>query len=105
MAKTAVIKTGGKQYLVKRGDKLKVEKLKGKEDSKFAIKDVLMIFDGDRLVELGKPKCKSDVKVKILEHGKAKKVSVIKYKRKTRYRRNIGHRQPYTQIEIVSIGS
>ena len=105
MAKMAVIKTGGKQYLVKKGDKLKVEKLKGEPGKETVFKDVLLVFDGNKSLEIGKPKCKTSVKGKIIKTDRVKKVSVIKYKPKVRYRRNVGHRQPYTEVEISSIGS
>ncbi len=98
----AVIKTGGKQYIVKPGQKLKVEKLPAQtgEVVKF---DTLMIAENDK-VNLGKPSLGEIVEGKVFEHGKSEKISVIKYKRKTRYRRNVGHRQPYTKVEIVKIG-
>lgn len=99
----AVIKTGGKQYLVKKGDKLKIEKLNGKEGDivKF---DTLLITDekGDN-VEIGKPAVKSKVEAKILKHAKDKKILVVKYKSKTRYLRRVGHRQHFTQVEIQKI--
>lgn len=99
----AVIKTGGKQYLVKKGDKLKIEKLNGKEGDivKF---DTLLITDekGDN-VEIGKPVVKSKVEAKILKHAKDKKILVVKYKSKTRYLRRVGHRQHFTQVEIQKI--
>lgn len=98
----AIIKTGGKQYLVKPGDKIKVEKLDKKEGENFAFTDVLLV-EKNRKVEVGAPKVKAEVEAKILSHGKADKVIVFKYKSKKRYSRKIGHRQPYTEIEIVGI--
>lgn len=99
----AVIKTGGKQYLVKKGDKLKIEKLNGKEGDTVKF-DTLLITDekGDN-VEIGKPVVKSKVEAKILKHDKDKKILVVKYKSKTRYLRRVGHRQHYTQVEIQKI--
>lgn len=99
----AVIKTGGKQYLVKKGDKLKIEKLNGKEGDTVKF-DTLLITDekGDN-VEIGKPTVKSKVEAKILKHDKDKKILVVKYKSKIRYLRRVGHRQHYTQIEIQKI--
>ena len=99
----AVIKTGGKQYLVKKGDKIKIEKLEGKEGSEINFTDVLLL-QKDKKVEIGKPIIK-DAKVvaKILEQGKGKKIIIFKYKSKKRYKKKAGHRQPYTEIEIKDI--
>jgi len=101
----AVIKTGGKQYKVKKGDKIKVEKLDEKEGKSIKLKDVLLIADEKgKDVKIGTPNVSgATVEAKVLEHGKAKKVRVIKYKRKIRYRKEYGHRQPFTQLEITSI--
>lgn len=99
----AIIKTGGKQYLVKAGDKIKIEKLPEKKGS--AIKfDTLLTTDAKgSKVEIGKPLLKSKVEAKILKQDRAKKITVIKYKSKTRYKRKIGHRQPYSLVEISKI--
>jgi len=99
----AVIKTGGKQYLVKPGDKLKVEKLEGEEGAGVSFSDVLLVEKSKKL-EIGTPKVKdAKVEAKILSHGKGDKIIVFKYKAKKRYSRKIGHRQPYTEIEITAI--
>lgn len=99
----AIIKTGGKQYIVKPGDKLKIEKLDKKEGADISFSDVLLV-EKNKKVEIGKPKVKeAKVEAKVLKHGKAEKVIVFKYKPKTRYARKIGHRQPYTEIEITGI--
>jgi large subunit ribosomal protein L21 len=98
----AIIKTGGKQYIVKPGDKLKVEKLELKEGENFSITDVLLVEDGKK-VEIGTPMLKTAVEAKVLNHGKNEKVIVYKYKPKTRESRKVGHRQPYTEIEIIGI--
>ncbi len=101
----AVIKTGGKQYKVKNGDKIKVEKMDEKEGKTIKLKDILLIADDKgKEVKVGTPTVKgATVEVKVLEHGKAKKVRVIKYKPKVRYRKEYGHRQPFTKLEILSI--
>ena len=101
----AVIKTGGKQYLVKKGDKIKIEKLEGKEGSEINFTDVLLL-EKDKKVEIGKPVIK-DAKVvaKILEQGKGKKIIIFKYKAKTRYKKKTGHRQPFTEVEVIKISS
>ena len=99
----AVIRTGGKQYKVQKGDTLKVEKLDSKEGSSVNFSDVLLYTDG-KIVEVGIP-IVSGVKVtgKILEHGKGDKVIIYKYKRRKRYAKKKGHRQPHTKVEIIDI--
>ena len=99
----AVIKTGGKQYLVKIGDKIKVEKLPGKEGSAIKFDTLLTTDEKGTKVDVGKPLLKSKVEGKILKQDKAKKLIVIKFKSKTRYTRRIGHRQPFSLIEIEKI--
>jgi large subunit ribosomal protein L21 len=98
----AIIKTGGKQYIVKPGDKLKVEKLERKEGEEFSLSEVLLVEKNDK-VEIGNPLVKADVTAKVLSHGKGEKIIVFKYKPKKRESRKIGHRQPYTEIEIIGI--
>jgi len=101
--KIAVIKTGGKQYKVKQGSIVKIEKL-NKEIGENVVFETLMIVDedGSNLV-LGKPSLGEKVEGKVLEQGKSDKINVLKYKNKTRYLRNRGHRQPFTKIEISEI--
>lgn len=104
MSLLAVIKTGGKQYLVKKGDILRIEKLDEKVGKKIFFKDVFLCFDDKKKdVEIGQPTLKTKVEVEVLAQEKAKKIKVIKYKPKTRYHRTRGHRQPYTEIKILSI--
>lgn len=103
MAKIAIIKTGGKQYKVEAGKSLKIEKLPLEVGATVKF-ETLMVAEADgATVELGKPSLGERVEAKVLEQDKAEKVSVIKYKNKTRYKRNVGHRQPYTKVEISSI--
>ena len=98
----AIIKTGGKQYIVKPGDKLKVEKLDKKEGEEFSFSDVLLV-EKNKKIEIGNPLVKAEVQAKILNHGRGDKIIVYKYKAKKRESRKIGHRQPYTEIEIIGI--
>jgi len=98
----AIIRTGGKQYLVQPGDKIKVEKLEKKEGEEFSFQDVLLI-EKDKKIEIGTPVLKMEVQAKVLSHGKGDKVIVYKYKPKKRESRKIGHRQPYTEVEIIGI--
>jgi large subunit ribosomal protein L21 len=99
----AVIKTGGKQYLVEPGKKIKVEKITGKEGKEIAFKEVLLVEKNKKL-EIGTPLVKgAKVSAKILSQGKDDKVVILKYKSKTRYRVKKGHRQPFTEVEITGI--
>ena len=98
----AIIKTGGKQYVVQPGDKIKVEKIDKKEGETFAFSEVLLVEKNEK-VEVGSPTVKAEVEAKVLSHGKDDKVIVFKYKPKKRESRKIGHRQPYTEIEIIGI--
>jgi len=99
----AVIKTGGKQYLVKEGDKVKVEKLEGKEGDKITFSEILFLGD-EKSVKIGTPLVDgASVEGKILKQGKAKKVTGIKHKAKKRYKVKFGHRQLITEVEIVKI--
>lgn len=99
----AIIKTGGKQYLVKPGDKIKIEKIDKKEGSEITFKEVLLV-EKNKKVEIGTPLVKgAKVIGKILSQGKAKKVIIFKYKPKTRYKVKKGHRQPFTEVEILKI--
>jgi large subunit ribosomal protein L21 len=101
----AVIATGGKQYKVQEGEILRVEKLDGDVGAPIAFDQVLMISDGET-VQVGDPMLESmAVRGRIVEQGKAKKILVFKYKRRKRYRRKQGHRQPYTAVKIDAIGA
>jgi len=94
---TAIIETGGKQYLVKTGDKIQVETLAGEAGATLTF-DKVLFHDGT----VGKPYIAgAAVTGKILKQGRGKKIHVLKYRPKSKYRRKIGHRQAYTEIEIV----
>ena len=101
----AIIKTGGKQYLVSPGQKIKIEKIVKKEGSEIIFNEVLLLEKGKK-IEIGTPLIKG-VKVigKIVRHDKAKKVIIFKYKAKKRYKVKKGHRQPFTEVEIIKIES
>lgn len=100
----AVIKTGGKQYKVSEGDIVKVEKLPLEEGQEVVLEEVLLINDENGNVKVGKPVVEgAKVIGKVLEQGKAKKIYVMKYKRRKNYRRKQGHRQPFTKIKIEKI--
>jgi len=104
MAMISVIKTGGKQYKVNEKETLKIEKLKVEEGKKVKFDTLLISDEEGKKVEIGQPSLGEKVEGKVLEHGKGKKVTVVKYKNKIRYKRTIGHRQPYTKVEITKIG-
>ena len=99
----AVIKTGGKQYLVEPGDKIKIEKIDKEPSKEISFSEVLLL-EKDKKLEIGTPFLKgAKVKAKVLEQDKHKKVIIFKYKPKKRYKKKTGHRQPYTLVEIKSI--
>ncbi len=100
----AVIKTGGKQYLVSPGEKIKIEKIDAKVGDKVNFKEVLLFEDEKGEVILGTPYI-GNIKVEgvVLEEGLGDKKIVFKYKPKTRYKVKKGHRQPYTEVEIKEI--
>jgi len=99
----AVIKTGGKQYRVAVGDKLKVESLKAEEGDKVVLNHVLMIGDGDK-VEVGTPTLDKTVEATVVSNGRGKKLRIVKFRRRQNSRTRTGHRQNYTEIEITAIG-
>lgn len=101
----AVIKTGGKQYRVAAGDKLKVEKLVGEVGSDITLDQVLMLADGDN-VTIGAPLVAgASVQAKVVAHGRGDKVMIFKMRRRKHYRKTQGHRQDYTEIEIGAIAA
>ena len=118
----AVIKTGGKQYLVSPGQKIKIEKIDpagpstqrfecsangaGKKENPEVVFDEVLLLQKGKQLEIGTPFVKgAKVVGKILKQAKAKKVIVFKYKPKTRYKVKKGHRQPFTEVEITKIST
>ncbi|MFH1255018.1 MAG: 50S ribosomal protein L21 [bacterium] len=99
--KIAVIKTGGKQYKIAQGQNLKIEKIDAEVGT--ILKFQTLLSAEDDKVNIGKPELGEIVEGKITEQGKNKKVSVVKFKNKTRYKKNVGHRQPFTKVEITKI--
>jgi large subunit ribosomal protein L21 len=97
------LSTGGKQYKVEEGDVLRIEKVPGEIGSSISFDEVLMFSDGEK-IRVGNPLLEGiSISGHIVEQDKAKKIIVFKYKRRKRYRRKQGHRQPYTAIKIDSI--
>lgn len=101
----AVIQTGGKQYIVKERDIITVEKLPEAVGDTVKFDQVLLVADAlGASVAIGRPNVSgAEVIGKILEQGRAKKISVIKFKAKVRYKRNVGHRQHFTKVKIEKI--
>lgn len=99
----AVIKTGGKQYLVSEGQKLKIEKLNQNEGSEFEFDKVLLFANGQE-IKIGQPHIEGiRVRAKVLKQGRGEKKIVFRYKNKTRYKKKKGHRQAFTEVQILSI--
>ncbi len=99
----AVVETGGKQYKVSPGQKLKVEKLEAKAGGTLDLDKVLLLVDGEE-VKIGTPYVEgAKVEAKVLSQGRHDKKIVFKYHSKTRYRKKKGHRQHYTELEVVSV--
>lgn len=97
----SIIESGSKQYLVKKGDKIQVEKLEVEPGKTVTFDKVLFTAEGDNL-QIGKPYLAgASVSGKVLKQGRAKTVHVLKYKAKSKYRRKIGNRQHYTEVEIT----
>ena len=98
----AVVQTGGKQYNVTEGDLIKVEKLSNAVGDKISL-EVLLVSD-DKKVVAGTPTVKgAEVTAEVVAHGKGDKIVVYKYKPKKNERKKQGHRQPWTELKIVSI--
>ncbi|MDO5086137.1 MAG: 50S ribosomal protein L21 [Comamonadaceae bacterium] len=99
----AVIKTGGKQYRVAAGEKIKVEQIAADVGQEIVIDQVVAVVDGDTL-KVGTPLVSgASVKAKVLAHGKHDKVRIFKMRRRKHYQKRQGHRQPYTELEIGAI--
>jgi len=101
----AVIATGGKQYLVKPGETVKIEKIAGDKGQTVEFDKVLLVAEEDgSKVQVGTPNLSIPVTGEILEQGRADKIEIVHYKAKVRYKKRSGHRQPFTKVKIVKIG-
>jgi large subunit ribosomal protein L21 len=99
----AIIRTGGKQYKVAPGEKLKVEQIPAEVGTEIVLDQVLMVGDGES-VRLGQPTLAgTTVKAKVLAHGRGEKLQIFKMRRRKNYRRHQGHRQGFTELEIEGI--
>lgn len=101
----AVLKSGGKQYRVEKGQRIKLEKLPQAVGDVVKFDEILMVADGDK-VSVGTPTVpKAKVEAKVVAHGRHKKVKIIKFKRRKHYMKKQGHRQYYTELEVTNIGA
>ena len=98
----AVIKIGGKQYRVSKGDTLDIEKLDVEEGKAITFDEVLLVVDGEK-VKLGSPKVKAKVKAKVVSQFRGEKIKVGRYRRRKRHHKVMGHRQYLTKVEITGI--
>ena len=99
----AIIETGGKQYEVATGSKLNIEKLPQSAGERVSFDKVLLVADGEK-ISVGKPYLKNiSVEAEILAQKRAQKISMMRYRSKTRHRRRKGHRQPFTEVKILKI--
>ena len=99
----AIIVTGGKQYTVSEGDVLYIEKLNAEENATIKFEEVLAVLDGENS-KIGAPVVEgAAVEAKVVKNGKAKKITILRYKAKKGEKKKQGHRQPYTKVEITKI--
>ena len=99
----SIIVTGGKQYTVSEGDVLYIEKLNAEAEETVKFDQVLAVLDGENS-KIGAPVVEgAAVEAKVVKNGKGKKIDIIKYKAKKGQKKHIGHRQPYTKVEITKI--
>ena len=101
----AVIKTGGKQYKVAEGQRIKIEKLPVAESDSVVFDQVLMVAGGAEL-KIGTPNVDgAKVTAKIVKNGRARKIIILKYRAKKRYKKKAGHRQNFTEVQITKISA
>ena len=99
----AIIVTGGKQYTVEKDQVLFIEKLNAEAEATVKFEQVLAVLDGEN-TKIGAPVVEgAAVEAKVVKNGKGKKIDVIRYKAKKNEKKHIGHRQPYTKVEITKI--
>lgn len=99
----AVIKTGGKQYIVHEGDTLSVEKLDVEVGQPVSFEVLLIAEDDGSKLDVGTPTLSKQATGEVVAHGRAAKVDVVKYKAKSKYRRRVGHRQNFTKVKITKV--
>lgn len=99
----AIFENGGKQYKVSAGEKVVLEKFDAQVGDTVSFKEVLLTADGSK-IEIGQPFVNTSIEAKVIEQGRGKKLRVVKFKSKKRYHKVQGHRQSFTEVEILSIG-
>ena len=101
----AVIKSGGKQYKVREGDTIRVEKINAEEGGEISLDDVLMVADGEN-ISVGTPVVDgASVAATVASHGRGAKIKVVKFRRRKHHRKQMGHRQAYTELKITGINT
>jgi large subunit ribosomal protein L21 len=101
--KIAILEIGGKQYLVKEGDLIKIDRIKEKEKEDLKFENLLLWSDGKE-IKIGQPYLENAfVKGRVLKHGRGKKITVIKFRRKTRYKVKKGYRPAFSEVQILEI--
>ena len=101
----AVVKTGGKQYRVSQGDRLKVETIQAEAGEEVSLGEILLVGSGDS-VTVGSPTvANASISAKVLSHGRGDKIKIIKFRRRKHHRKQAGHRQNYTELEITGINA
>ena len=100
----AIVETGGKQYKVAEGDIFSIEKLKGHKAGDTVTFEKVLVIDDGKSTKVGTPYIEgATVEVELVEEGKGKKLSIMKYKAKSRYKRRIGHRQPFAKVSVKKV--
>lgn len=101
----AVIKSGGKQHRVAKDELIKVELIKAEQGETIKIDDVLMVVNGDKIT-IGEPAVSgASVEAQVVEHGRGKKIRIVKHRRRKHYHKEQGHRQWYTLLKITAINA
>ena len=101
----AIIKTGGKQYKVEQGDTIRVEKINAEAGGEVNLDEVLMVADGDN-VSVGAPVVQgASVAATVTAHGRGEKIRIVKFRRRKHHRKQMGHRQAYTELKITGINT
>lgn len=100
----AIVITGGKQYRVMQGETLRVEKLEAEAGSEIKLDNVLMLGDADG-IKLGDAVKGATVTAKVIGHGRGDKIRIVKFRRRKHHRKQMGHRQHYTEIQITGISA
>jgi large subunit ribosomal protein L21 len=100
----AIVVTGGKQYRVMQGETLRVEKLEAEAGSEIKLDNVLMLGDADG-IKLGDAVKGATVTAKVIGHGRGDKIRIVKFRRRKHHRKQMGHRQHYTEIQITGISA